>query len=241
VISLFKRFLFILLSLCCVFSCTVFASDYFTINTGSEFFVYGEDNEKVAKALNISVDEIKDYCGKNVIYLAVNKKNSKQIRLTTGQNAFTYSVVNISNFSNDKISALIPQITEIEDIKGEIVDKNGQKFIKTELRGVDSGGDYILTEYITVADKRSFVLSFYTDAKVKNDYIDEVFNTFECDYFENERGQNKSILEFVLPALTIIFAIITVLITVNLLMDIRRKHKMNEEPDFEEDSQEKPE
>ncbi len=217
------------LILCCVFSCTVWALEEFELKVGSEFFVYGEDDEKLAEALDIPQDKIKEYCGKNVVYLAANKDNSKQIRITTGQNAFTYSVVNISNFTDDKITALIPQITEIEDITGEIINKNGQKFIKTQLRSNDSGGDYILTQFITVADKRSFVLSFYTDADKDDSYVEKIFETYNSIHFLNQNKQEKSILEYVLPALTIVFGVVSVIIGVSVIIDIRRKRIFDKE------------
>lgn len=235
-ILLIKRFLLLFLSLCCLLNCTVYASDYFSLDTSKEFFVYGKNDEKLAKALGIAKDEISAYCGKNVIYLAVNKDNSKQIRITTGQNAFTYSTVNISNLSNDKISALIPEITGIENIKGEIILKNGQKFIKTELQSEDSGGAYILTQYMTVADKRSFLLSFYTDVDVDKGYIDEVFQTFECDYFENQKEESKrNILEYVLPAFTIVFAVVCVVIVISVLVEVRARNIPEEVEEVPED------
>ena len=226
---MFKRFLLLILSVCSILCYTVYASNVFSVDAGKNFYVYGKQDEEISVALGIPKDEIKEYCGKNVIYLACNKDNSKQIRITAGQNAFTYSAVNISNFSNDKIMSLIPQITGIENIKGEIINKNGQKFIKTELRSTDSGGDYILTEYITVADKKSFVLSFYTDVNANKDYIEKVFQTYECDYFINEKSQSKSILEFVLPAFTIVFGVVTVIIAVTVIIDIRKRKVLNTE------------
>ena len=232
---LIKRFFSLFLVLCCILSCTVLASEEFSLKVGKEFFVYGEDDEKLAKVLDIPQDKIKEYSGKNVVYLAANKDNSKQIRITTGQNAFTYSVVNISNFTDDKILALIPQITEIEDITGEIINKNGQKFIKTQLRSNDSGGDYILTQYITVADKKSFVLNFYTNADVNDSYIEDVFKTYDSVHFLNQKSREKNALEFILPALTIVFGVVTVIIWVSVFIDIRRKRIFEKEPEEQEE------
>ena len=199
----------------------------------NEFFVQGENDKELAKALGITEEQIAEYRGKNVIYLAVNKDNSKQIRITIGQNAFTYSTVNISNFSNDKIAALVPQIVEIEDVKGEIITKNGQKFIKTQLRSADSGGEYILTQYITVADKHSFVLSFYTDVNADRAYIEDVFKSFECDYFVNEKNERReNILEYVLPAFTIVFAVASVLVAASILIDVRKRKVAKEEEEI---------
>ncbi len=247
---LFKRFLLLALSLCCVFNITVNASNYFSVKTDDEFLVYGKDDEKLASVLGVSVTELKEECGENVIFLAANKDNSKQIRLTVAQNDFTNSVVNISSFSNDKISQLVPQITEIDDLRGEIVNKNGQKFIKTELRTSDSGGEFILTEYITVADRRSFVLSFYTDLNVNRDYIKKTFEGYNCDYFVNEKVENEgeNISEKIVPALTIVFGIVTVVIGSTVVFDLVMKKRLKveeetekEEPESQNETEEKTE
>ena len=214
-----------MLVLCCAFGSTVTGAEEFSLSPDEEFYIYGQHNEKISDILGVSETEIKEYCGKNVIYMALNKDNSKQIRITTGQNAFTYSVVNISNFTNDKILSLSSDIIGIENVKGEVVNKNGQKFVKTEIRSEDSGGEYILTEYITVADKKSYVLSFYTDINADKGYIDEVFESYNSVYFINEKAQSKGILQYILPALTIIFGMITLLVAVTLIIDIRKKKK----------------
>lgn len=225
---LFKRFLLLCVILCIALGSTVYASQFFQIKVSDEFLVLGRDDEKLAEALGISEDEIKDYCGENVLYLAINKENSKQIRLTAAQNDFTNSVINISNFSNEKISKLVPQITGIDGVRGEIIDKNGQKFIKTEMRSNDSGGEFILTEYITVADKRSFVLSFYTNIGVNRDYIEKTFENYNCDYFynkviEDEETKKLDILSLVIPALTIVFGVVVAVVGVSVIYELRKR------------------
>ena len=225
---LFKRFLLLCVILCIALGSTVYASQFFQIKVSDEFLVLGKDDEKLANALGISKAEIKEYCGENMLYLAVNKENSKQIRLTVAQNDFTNSVINISNFSNDKISKLVPQITGIDGVRGEIVEKNGQKFIKTEMRSNDSGGEFILTEYITVADKRSFVLSFYTDIGVNRDYIEKTFENYNCDYFYNqsttEEGTKKlDVLGLIVPALTIVFGVVAAVVSVSVIYELRKR------------------
>ena len=163
-------------------------------------------------------------CSDKTVYLAVNKSNTKQIRITKSQNEFTSSVINISSFSNDKILSLAEQIIGIEGVKGEVINKAGQKFIKTELRTSDSGGEYILTEYITVADTHSLVLSFYTDINEDTDYVSTTFESFDLDSFvKSKEKQNRSILDFVLPVFTVIFGIATVLIAVSIIIELKKR------------------
>ena len=173
------------------------------------FSIYGTDNTDIAQILNITESELQSYCGEKTVYLALNRENTKQIRIYETQNDFTNSVINISDLSNDKITDLLPEIIGIDDVKGEVIDKNGQKFIKTQLRSSDSGGDYIITEYITVAGRKSYVLSFYTDIDADTDYIEKTFETFDSVYFEKREDQSGGILRFVLPVFTVMFGIIT--------------------------------
>lgn len=225
---LFKRFLLLCVILCIALGGTVYAANYFKINAGNEFLVYGEDDGKLAKALGISEDEFQEYCAENVHFLASNKDNSKQIRLTISENEFTASVVNITNISDDKISQLIPQITGIDSIRGEIINRDGQKFIKTELRSEDSGGEFILTEYITVANKKSFVLSFYTDVGESLDYIEKTFENYSCDYFYSQSTEEKAdkksdILGLIVPAFTIVFGVVAVVVGISLIYELRKR------------------
>ena len=220
---LIKRFVFAVLMICGIFTVCVSADSNISLNAGSEFYVYGEESAKAAETLGLSEKELSYYCKENSIeYLAVNKDNSKQVRLTVGHNDFTNSVVNISGLSNDKITSILPQIIGIEGIKGEIINKNGQKFIKTELRTSDSGGEYILTEYITVADKQSYVLSFYTDANTDTDYIEKTFESYTSPYFVNDNAGGNNTLQHIILAAIIIFVIASVIIVLTIIKDLKK-------------------
>ena len=198
----------------------------FSIDPGKEFTVYGEDSAKTAEILGFSESELEKQCADNNIrYLAVNENNTKQIRIIISQNDFTNSVINISGLSNDSIAALLPQIVGIEGVKGEIVTKNGQKFIKTELRSSDNGGDYILPEYITVAERKSFVLSFYN-----TDYADAVFESFDSASFAGESDENpqdadKKPSDYLIPAFTIVFGAVTLFTAATIIIDLYKKRR----------------
>lgn len=62
-----------------------------TENPGKEFLVYGDkqSNEKIAEILEETADSLDNYCYNNgIIYLALNEKNTKQIRLMKTQPLF---------------------------------------------------------------------------------------------------------------------------------------------------------
>lgn len=228
-ITLFKKIISVLILAIALSGITVGALEDFVIKPDGKFYEYSQNPEKVAEILEISEDELNELCKDSVLYIAVNDDNTKQIRITQSQNNFTYSIVNISNLTNDKIQSLLPQITGINGVKGEIINKNGQKFIKTVLRSEDSGGEYIITEYLTVADKKSYVLSFYTEVNQDTDFIEKTFNSFDSQIFLKENQKKNGIIKYVLPVLTVVFAAIAVVILITVLIDIRNKKSIAEE------------
>lgn len=194
-----------------------------TVEPFGEFYSLRSDRDKVAEILGVSEEDlgnIKD------IYLAVNRENSKQIRITTKVTDFSYSVGNISNLSNDKITALIPDIVGMRDVKGDVINKDGQKFIKVQLRSSDSGGEYILTQYFTVASRQNFVLSFYTDMDEDTDYIEKTFKSFSSPSFNSIAKESKNnTISYIILGAAILFLLVCVVVTVTIIIDLRKKEE----------------
>ena len=224
-----KRFVIILTAIliCICGGFTAFAEGkVVTVEPHGEFFVYGTDTERVAEILGMTVDRLDGYVkDNNILYLAVDEKNSKQIKVDSFVTDFSSSVINLSLISNDKINALIPDIVGIDGVKGEIVNKNGQKFIKTQLSSTDSGGGYNVTQYITVADKKVYILSFYNDRDVGTEYIAKTFETYKADSFIDQDAQKKDGIQAVIIAATVIFAAISVIIAITIAIDIAKSKK----------------
>lgn len=224
---MFKRVLLFITALCLIFSFAVYAENKdFSINAQDGFFSADKDKEKICEILGLSMDEFSNYCSENGIkYFAVNEDNSKQIRLSIKSTDFSNAVINISSFSDDKIVSLLPDMVGIENVRGEVLSKNGQKFAKVQLKSNDSGGEYILTEYITVADRKSYVLSFYTAADADNGYIEKTFDTFVSESFIADTAEDSSVIGFILPFAVIIFAAVCVVILITIISDILRSKK----------------
>jgi hypothetical protein len=160
------------------------------------------------------------------VYLAVNSGNTKQIRIRTEITEFSNSIGNISNLSDDNITALISDIVGIEDVNGDIIEKDGQKFIKIQLRSTDSGGEYILTQYFTVASKQNFVLSFYTDINEDTEYIEKTFESYTSPYFNSITQNNKSnSMSYIILGAAILFLVICVVVTITIVLDLKKKNE----------------
>lgn len=233
--SLIKKFVLVISIFCLLFSFTANAKKMEIIDTlepYGEFYVLGENNNEIADILGVSSEEL------NAVddsYLAVNKENTKQIRVTASVTDFSNSIGNISNLSNDKISALVPELSGVENAKGEVIDKDGQKFVKIQLRTEDGGGEYILTQYITVAARQSVTLSFYTDMGENTEYIEKTFETFGSPLFNSDTSEEKdNRIQYVILAAAGVFLIICVAVFISIIIDIKKNNKQelseSEEP-----------
>ena len=203
------------------------ASDSIEITAPKDFYSYksGGSAEDTAKLLGMTADELESYCNENcIVFLAVNKDNTKQIRVSLAESAFSSSIGNLSNLSEDKIRLLITDITGSDS--GELIDKNGQSFIKTTQTLRDSGGEYSVINYVTVAAKKDYVLSFYTASGTSTAYTEEVFNTFSSDGFYKEKSE-KSKFSFVIIAAIVLLALGSAYIIFTLVRDIKKERKEN--------------
>ncbi len=199
------------------------------ITAPKDFYSYksGQNAENAAKILSMTAAELENYCSDNgIVFIAVNGDNTKQIRLSVTESAFSGSIGNLSNLSDDKITELIPYITGA--VSGEITEKGGQKFIKTTESLTDSGGEYSVINYVTVAAKKDYVLYFYTASGTSTDYTGEVFDSLSSEDFYKETDR-KSYFGYVIITAIALLAIVSAYIIFTLVRDIKneRKEKSN--------------
>ncbi len=222
-IGLFKRLICIAAAIA-VSALSVFADGTgIKINAGKEFTVLssGENEKELASILGITENELIGYCRENSIeYLAVNRDNTKQIRLSVNQTEFSSAVINFSNLSDENIAAVVPDIVGVSNVKCETADKNGQKFAKVRLSSSDSGGDYTVSQYITAANKKLFILSVCTAADKDADYADEIFEGFDSGDFNHTKSTKNGYNGIIVGAI-VILVVVCAFVTVTLIRDIR--------------------
>lgn len=222
-IGLFKRLICIAAAIA-VSALSVFADGTgIKINAGKEFTVLssGKNEKELASILGITESELIGYCRENSIeYLAVNRDNTKQIRLSVNQTEFSSAVINFSNLSDENIAAVVPDIVGVSNVKCETADKNGQKFAKVRLSSSDSGGDYTVSQYITVANKKLFILSVCTAADKNTDYADEVFEGFDSGDFNHTKSTKNGYNGIIVGAI-VILVVVCAFVTITLIKDIR--------------------
>ena len=170
---MYKKFIVIISVLVLLFSVNVSA-----LKVSDDFYVYGKQTEELAKIFNMTETELGNYCEQNnITFLAADKENARQIRKTEITDNFSKKIGSFSALEDSEILLLTGDISGFWDVKGEVIGKNGKKYLKTEVKTKDSGGEYLLTQYITVENSVKTVLSFYTAKDVNTDYIEKVFSS----------------------------------------------------------------
>ena len=170
---MYKKFIVIISVLVLLFSVNVSA-----LKVSDDFYVYGKQTEELAKIFNMTEKELRNYCEQNnITFLAADKENARQIRKTEITDNFSKKIGSFSALEDSEILLLTGDISGFWDVKGEVIGKNGKKYLKTEVKTKDSGGEYLLTQYITVENSVKTVLSFYTAKDVSTDYIEKVFSS----------------------------------------------------------------
>ena len=215
----------------------VSAAGKISLKAGDEFSVYGQDSGKAEEILGMSEAELDEYTRQNnIVYLAVNDDNTKQIRLTVAATAFSESTGNLSLLSDSEIKELIPDITGDSAVKGDIIESGGQKFVLSRVSSEDSGGGYTLERYFTVAGDNEYILSFYTSEGVSEDYIESVFESLDSDDFYTEK--DKSPYSYIVIGALVLLCAGALFIIYTIIRDLavkRRRGASESAPDDSDD------
>ncbi|MBQ6847959.1 MAG: hypothetical protein IJO62_03470 [Clostridia bacterium] len=214
----------IILSLCIILmlSLNVTALTVDQITPDNDFIIYSADPDGVAEILKIDNEQLENKIKEqNIKFLAVNKGNTKQIQLTETESEFSNAVGDLSSLSDSNIKSLLPDITGLNNIKGNIVLKDKQKYVNINLKDTASG--YILTQYFTVTDKKLYTLSFYTESGVSTDYIETAFKTSDIISDEISINTNAKTVRTVAIIGTVIFGLSFIIILATVIKDLVKK------------------
>ncbi len=211
-----------------IFTLSVSAVSDVKLSVDDEFFTLSDDIDKLCEITGQTEKEIREYCSaEGIVFLALNEKNTKQIKVTSKKTAFSEKVGNISFMNESEIKEIASLlIKDFSNAKFAIEEKNSQKFIYTESLLKDSGGEYTQTNYITVADECIYTLSFSTSSEESTDYIKPIFASFDCGAFLNfNASQNVTGV-----AGTVVISLIGLWVLYTLVRDLRNDRKPKEEP-----------
>jgi hypothetical protein len=187
-----------------------------TVLADSEFLVYGEDDIDIfCQAFDMDAGEIKYYLSQNnITYLAINGDNTKQIKRSEITDAFSQKVVDFSVLEDSEILNLANQISGFENSKGQVVTVGDIKLLKTEVKTKDSGGEYVLTQFVTVKGGKKITLSFFTAGDGDRAYIETVLK----EQFPKE----KDFTPFLIGG-TVALSIAILVVIVLIILEFRKK------------------
>ncbi len=206
---MFKKFVLIFSVIACLLSVNVFA-----LELDNEFYIYGQDNKELSKTVDMSESELKEYCkNNNITFLAVNKTNTKQIRKIETEDSFSKKIENFFALRDNEILELTEELTGFPDARGTVFEKGNKKFLKVELKTKDSGGEYYLTQYITVENSKKEVLNFYTDSKEDISYVEEVFSS------QFKTSKSTSVLKVISVIGMVLFGGLALVVFVAIIKD----------------------
>lgn len=198
----------------CIIASAKSGEDY-SITLPDEYITAYSDDDKseVADAVGISADEANDYFQKhNLNFLSVSKDNTSQIKLSVLEDDFSKKIISFNNLDNEKILILANSLFtgSYEQVsKGvKIVENNGIKFLKYQENLSDNGGEYTVTQYVTVYNSKTYRLSVFVSGEEQSDLSDTVFNSFSLK--QNSDTLSPLVKIFIIVGI-VIFAVIIVL------------------------------
>lgn len=208
----------LLTSIILFFSCisaSAKSAEDFSITLPDEYITAFHDDNKsdIADAVGISADEVDDYFQKhNLKFLSVNKDNTSQIKLSVLEDDFSKKIISFNNLNNENILKLANSLFtgSYEQVSNgvKIVENNGIKFLKYKENLSDNGGEYTVTQYVTVYNSKTYRLSVFVTGEEQSDLSDTVFNSFSLK--QNSDALSPLVKIFIIVGI-VIFAVIIVL------------------------------
>jgi len=159
------------------------------------------DKTDISKIVGIKSEEAEKYfTDNNLLFLSVDEKNSFQIKLSETKDNFSAKTVNFSYLSDEKLLSLSENLFAKTDDKAsskvKLVQNGGMKFLKRNEAHKDSGGEYVVTQYVTVVNGKNYRLSVLAPGLSESDVADTIFKSLEI--FDEESNVEASLIQKVL-------------------------------------------
>lgn len=156
---------------------TVFSkSNDYSVNKSDSFYIgyTGGSLKTVAEILDVTEKELNAKCRENnILFVAVNKDNTAQIRLSRYTTELSKKAGDISVLSDELLEDLSPEIDGFGYIKTTI---GGTVFLKVEEKLKDNGGEYTSKQYITIKNGYVYQISVYASDAVAEVEANEFTN-----------------------------------------------------------------
>ncbi len=210
-------------------------TDEYTITAPKDFTVWqsGKSMEDISAVFGMTEKELENHCDKNnIVYVAADSTNSKQITLSVTENEFSKTAVSFSRLSDKDLKEIATDFTDNSAAEIEIdtsADKN--RFIKITETLADSGGQYTVTEYITVCSAKLYTLCISESGSEKQTALAKtVFNGYKIkDNAKPVTSGNNMLYTLLAVGGIAIFTALAVVLTYTVIRDIKRNKALNNE------------
>lgn len=205
----------------------VSAEDYgaFSINlpNGYKYALKSEKKSELADIVGVSENELESYFDKGKLeLLAVNGDNTSQIKLSVLEDDFSKKIVSFNNLTDDRILLLANSFFSgsYEDVteNAKVIKKQNSKYLKYSERLNDSGGEYTVTQFITVYDGKTYRFSVSYTEKQGNDFGDKVFKDFKL----KEKDEISPLLKTVLIFGVLVFSALIIFAAVGIFKSYKK-------------------
>lgn len=172
----------------------------------------------------------KHFSDNNIVFLAADKNNAKQIQLQYAVTDFTGQVGELTDLDEEGVIAVASEIIDKNPNKWKIVLINGVKYIEARSTAKDSGGKYSVIQYFTIRNGALYTFSYYSSFGVINDAIIEdawrAVGTMEIAKLHKQTDGNKlgNIIMIVLISVAILAAVaVIVWVVATYFLDIANR------------------
>lgn len=192
----------------------------YNITVPNGFTVAQKDNniETAAELLNIDSTALSERFTKNgLIYLAISNDAKTQVRLSSFNDNFSSAVGDISYLDNDALNEFVIAVGGKN--QESIIENNNRKFVVVKNTLNDSGGVYTVTQYVTIANNKTYYLSCYNDGNETSAEINTIFKSF--NFSENQLKTTEEETKSTISRGIVFYSIgIAVFLTVAIIMII---------------------
>ncbi|MBR4910406.1 MAG: hypothetical protein IKZ47_03680 [Clostridia bacterium] len=215
--------------------------DGFSLEVGDPFAVASSDLSfaDAAERLGITEEQVTALFGDSTLkFIAVSPDKQTQIKVYSFEDELSSRVKEADKLTDTQIKEL-SAVYGLPDANATVITNNSRKFAKTETLHTDSGGKYTLTQFITVADGKIYIVSCSNPEEGTSEEIETVFSTFGIDAMNNSdteaqiNSYDEQLNNYKTQKILVTVLIIAVcgIIALAVFGIIRKLYKNN--PDFE--------
>lgn len=176
----------------------------------------------VAERLGMTTEEVDAFINENeILYFAVSEDLKTQARLSAFTDNFSSAVNDIAYLDSVKLEEFKTALCG--ESEGEILKLQDRLFIVSAKTLNDSGGDYTVTQYITLCGGKTYYLSCYNDGEGTSDEVMKIVESFSLSEIQESNNSFFITSRIIIFAGIALFSIIAVVMTVGIIKLARAK------------------